>query len=197
MSFLEIRFPESISFNSSSILQFNTTIINTKNGNESRNINWNTNKMKYNIINGIKTIDELNEITSFFRNVKGCGYGFRFKDWSDYSATTQQIGLGDGTTTEFRLIKTYIISGNIYTRKITKPIISTIKIYLNSIETTDFSIDLTTGLITFNTAPTIYTIITADFEFDVPVRFNSDILEITLETINTGKVKELELIEIL
>ena len=197
MSFLEIIFPESISFNSSSILEFSTTITNTKNGNESRNINWKTNKMKYNIINGIKTINELNEIASFFRNVKGRGYGFRFKDWSDYSGTAQQIGLGDGTTTEFQLIKTYTISGNIYTRKISKPVISTIKIYLNNIESSDFSVDLATGLVSFNTAPASDLIITADFEFDVPVRFNSDNMEIKLESINTGKVKELELVEIL
>jgi len=196
MSFLEIRFPESISFNSSIILEFNTTIIKTKNGSESRNINWNTHKMKYNIINGIKTIDELNEITSFFRNVKGCGYGFRFKDWSDYSTTNQQIGSGDGTTTEFQLIKTYTISGNTYIREIAKPVISTVKVYLDNIESTDFRIDLTSGLISFNTAPSSDVTITADFEFDVPVRFNSDMLEISLETINTGKIKELELIEV-
>ena len=196
MSFLEIKFPESISFNSSSILEFNTTILKTKNGSEARNINWNTNKMKFNIINGIKTKTELEEISSFFRNVKGCAYGFRFKDWTDYSTTNQQIGLGNESTTEFQLIKTYTISGNTYTRKITKPVISTIKVFLNGIENTDFSIDLTTGLITFNTAPLNDITITADFEFDIPVRFNSDILEIKLETINTGQIKELELIEV-
>lgn len=196
MSFLEIRFPESISFNSSSILEFNTTILKTKNGNEARNINWNINKMKFNIINGIKTKAELDEITSFFRNVKGCGYGFRFKDWIDYSVAAQQIGLGDGNTIKFQLIKTYTISGNTYARKITKPVISTIRIYLNGIESDDFGVDLTNGLITFNTAPAMDAVITSDFEFDVPVRFNSDILEISLETINTGKIKELELIEI-
>ena len=48
MSFLEIRFPESISFESSTILEFNTSIITSKNGNEQRNVNWQYNKMKYN-----------------------------------------------------------------------------------------------------------------------------------------------------
>ncbi|HSQ97382.1 MAG TPA: DUF2460 domain-containing protein [Rickettsiales bacterium] len=196
MSFLEIRFPESISFNSSSMLEFNTTIITTKNGSEARNINWSKNKMKFNIVNGIKTKTELDEIFTFFRNVKGCGYGFRFKDWTDYSATSQELGVGDGSTVEFQLLKTYTVSGNIYTRKITKPVISTITLYLDDVESEDFSIDLTTGIITFNTAPSTDVVITADFEFDVPVRFNSDILEITLETINTGKIRELELLEI-
>ena len=38
--------------------------------------------------------------------------------------------------------------------------------------------------------------IQADFEFDVPVRFNNDVMEITMNSINSGNVKELELIEI-
>lgn len=197
MSFLEIRFPESISFNSSTILEFNTTIIQSKNGFEQRNINWNTNKMKFNIINGIKTKKELGELINFFKNVKWCAYGFRFKDWSDYEGKKEYIGLGDGTTKKFQLIKTYKINDNILCyRKITKPVISTIKIFIDNVETNNFDIDLTTGIITFNSAPKNNSKIQADFEFDVPVRFNNDVMEITMNSINSGNVKELELIEI-
>lgn len=197
MSFLEIRFPDSISFNSSTILEFNTTIITSKNGKEYRNVNWNNNKMKFNIVNGIKTKTELDEVIKFFRNVKGKAYGFRFKDWTDFSAINQQIGIGDGETKEFQLIKTYTINGNTYTRKIKKPVISTIKVFLDGIETNDFSIDLTNGLITFEVAPSDTTIITANFEFDVPVRFNNDLLEVSLNSLSSGKINNLELIEII
>lgn len=197
MSFLEIRFPESIAFNSSSILEFNTTIIKAKNGYEQRNINWNSNKMKFNIINGIKTKTELDELITFFRNVKGAGYGFRFKDFTDYQAENQYIGVGDGETKEFQLIKAYRVSDNIvYYRKITKPVISTVRVFINDIESKDFNIDLTTGLITLNTAPEIDSTIKASFEFDVPVRFENDIMEITMNSINSGNVKEIILAEI-
>ena len=197
MSFLEIRFPESIAFNSSSILEFNTTIIKSKNGYEQRNINWNTNKMKFNIINGIKTKAELDEVITFFRNVRGAGYGFRFKDWTDYQIDNQYLGLGDGVTKEFQLIKSYRVSDNIvYYRKITKPVISTVRVFINDIESKDFNIDLTTGLITLNTAPEIDSTIKASFEFDVPVRFENDIMEITMNSINSGNVKEIILTEI-
>ena len=197
MSFLEIRFPESIAFNSSSILEFNTTIIKSKNGYEQRNINWNTNKMKFNIINGIKTKAELDEVITFFRNVRGAGYGFRFKDWTDYQVDNQYLGLGDGVTKEFQLIKSYRVSDNIvYYRKITKPVISTVRVFINDIESKDFNIDLTTGLITLNTVPEIDSIIKANFEFDVPVRFENDIMEITMNSINSGNIKEITLIEI-
>lgn len=196
MSFLEIRFPESISFNSSSILEFNTSIVTTKNGSEQRNINWNSNKMKFNIINGIKTKMELDEIVSFFRNVKGCGYGFRFKDWSDYQVENQLIGIGDGEKKNFQLIKYYRVNDNYYIRKITKPVISTIKIFIDDIRTNDIKVDLKTGIVSFNEAPAVNAPINATFEFDVPVRFDKDMLEITMETINTGNVKDITLIEI-
>ncbi len=197
MSFLEIRFPESIAFNSSSILEFNTTIIKAKNGYEQRNINWNSNKMKFNIINGIKTKAELDELITFFRNVKGAGYGFRFKDFTDYQAENQYIGVGNGEIKEFQLIKAYRVSDNIvYYRKITKPIISTVRVFINDIESKDFNIDLTTGLITLNTTPEIDSTIKASFEFDVPVRFENDIMEITMNSINSGNVKEIILAEI-
>lgn len=197
MSFLEIRFPESIAFNSSSILEFNTTIIKSKNGYEQRNINWNTNKMKFNIINGIKTKAELDEVITFFRNVRGAGYGFRFKDWTDYQVDNQYLGLGDGVTKEFQLIKSYRVSDNIvYYRKITKPVISTVRVFINDIESKDFNIDLTSGLITLNTVPEIDSIIKANFEFDVPVRFENDIMEITMNSINSGNIKDITLIEI-
>ena len=196
MSFLEIRFPESISFESSTILEFNTSIITSKNGNEQRNVNWQYNKMKYNIINGIKTTRELDEIIKLFRNAKGQAYGFRFKDWSDYKATKQQIAIGDNINTKFQLIKTYIISNNIYTRIITKPVISTVKLYIDDVEINDFNIDFTTGEIVLSSPPQENSIIYADFEFDVPVRFNSDILEITMQSIKTGFVKDIMLIEV-
>lgn len=197
MSFLEIRFPESIAFNSSSILEFNTTIIKAKNGYEQRNINWNSNKMKFNIINGIKTKTELDELITFFRNVRGAGYGFRFKDFTDYQAENQYIGVGDGETKEFQLIKAYRVSDNIvYYRKITKPVISTVRVFINDIESKDFNIDLTTGLITLNTVPEIDSTIKASFEFDVPVRFENDIMEITMNSINSGNIKDITLIEI-
>ena len=196
MSFLETRFPESISFNSSSILEFNTSVITTKNGSEQRNINWNSNKMKFNIINGIKTKAELDEIIAFFRNVRGKAYGFRFKDWSDYQAENQLIGVGDGETKDFQLIQDDRTNTNYYIRKITKPVISTIKIFIDGTSTNDVNIDLKTGIVSFNEAPSIDAVITATFEFDVPVRFDSDMLEITMNTINTGKVKDITLIEI-
>jgi len=196
MSFAEIQFPNSIAFGSTSTPEFNTNIVTMKNGSEQRNINWNSCRLKYNVLNGIKTKVELMELISFFRARKGMAIGFRFKDWSDYSATSQILGTGDDSTTEFQLIKTYI-SGTAYSRTITKPVSGSLSIYIDNIETTDYIINSTTGIITFNTAPLNTQEIKADFEFDVPVRFNNDNLEISMDSLNSGKVKEIELIELI
>ena len=59
MSFSEIQFPNSIAFGSVSIPEFNTNIITMKNGSEQRNINWSKCRLRYNVLNGIKTKKEL------------------------------------------------------------------------------------------------------------------------------------------
>ena len=196
MSFVEIQFPNSIAFGSTSTPEFNTNIVTMKNGSEQRNVNWNNCRLKYNVLNGIKSKTELMELISFFRARKGKAIGFRFKDWSDYSAISQILGTGNDTTTQFQLIKTYT-SGTIYSRTITKPVLGSLTIYIDNLETTDYTINLTTGIITFNTAPLNTQEIKADFEFDVPVRFNNDNLEISMDSLNSGKVKEIELIELI
>jgi uncharacterized protein (TIGR02217 family) len=196
MQFVEVKFPDSISFNSSSISEFNTDVITMKNGLEQRNINWSKCRLKYNVVNGIKTSSEILELISFFKVIKGRAIGFRYKDWTDYKAVGQVLGTGDGTSAEFQLVKKYSSGGVEYNRTITKPVSGSLTIYLDDVETTDYTIDLTTGVITFNTAVGLDVIVKADFEFDVPVRFNSDSLEISMESINSGKVKEIKLVEV-
>jgi len=197
MSFVETKFPDSIAFGSVSMPEFNTDVIIMKNGSEQRNINWDSCRLKYNVLNGIKSTTELAELLTFFRARKGKAIGFRFKDWSDYSASDQNLGTGDGVETDFQLVKKYTSGSTTYTRKITKPVSGSLTVYIDDIENTDYSIDLTTGIITFNTAPAVSEIITADFEFDVPVRFDKDVLEISMDSINSGKVKEIALVEII
>jgi len=153
--------------------------------------------MKFNIINGVKTKSQLDEIISFFRNAKGCGNEFRFKDWTDYKAENQIIGVGDGKETNFQLIKSYKIGNNHFIRKIKKPVFATVKVFIDSQKIDDVNIDIEDGIIKFNEPPTNGAVIGATFEFDVPVRFDSDLLEIKMETINTGKIKDITLVEVL
>lgn len=188
-----MRFPENIAFGSESIIEFSTTVITSKNGSEQRNINWKSNKMKFNILSGVKSKDDLNIIASFFRHTKGRAYSFRFKDWSDFEAKNQLLGWGDGEKTEFSLIKEYVVDGIVIYRTITKPILSTLKIYFNENKVENF--EFKDSKVVFDQPVENNVKITADFEFDVQVRFDSDLLEITMESINLGQVKNVMLIE--
>lgn len=197
MDFVEIRFPEDISRGSVGGPRYKTDIVQTTSGYEKRNIRWQEGLCRYDVSYGIRTQEQLDTLIAFFRARKGRAIGFRFKDWTDYRAVAQQIGIGDGTTTNFQLVKHYKSGDIIETRTIKKPVEGTVKIYLDGVEqTSGWSCDYTTGIISFDTPPASGVIITADFEFDVPVRFDTDELPITIEALQIGSIKSIPLVEI-
>jgi uncharacterized protein (TIGR02217 family) len=121
-------------------------------------------------------------VQAFFRARFGKAYGFRFKDWSDYQAVGQNIGTGNGSLTAFQLTKTYVSGGNTYVREIKKPVTGTVKIYLNSVlQGAGYTVDLTTGIVNFTVAPGAGVAVTADYDFDVPVRFDTDMLAVRID----------------
>lgn len=132
-----------------------------------------------------------------FRARKGRAYGFRFKDWTDYQAFAQVLGVGDGANKTFQLVKHYASGGEIDTRLIAKPLTGTVKIYRDGVEAvTGWTVNTATGLVTFTTAPASGVQVTADFEFDVPVRFDSDQMDITIETYQLGSWGQIPVLEI-
>ena len=59
-----------------------------------------------------------------------------------------------------------------------------------------WTLDSTTGVITFTTAPANGVIGRAGFEFDVPVRFDNDTLDVTLDVERLGSITSIALLEI-
>lgn len=170
----------------------------TASGYEQRNINWSEARARYNVAHGIKTQAQLDTLIAFFRARKGRANGFRFKDWTDYLVTSQDIGTGDGSTTQFQLVKTYTSGSITESRTIHKPVAGTLTVYLDEVEESgsNYSLDTTTGIITFISAPALDVVITADFEFDVPVRFDTDRLAATLDTYGTYSWGDIPLVEV-
>jgi len=195
-SFEEMQFPTDISYGATGGPMFLTDVVATVSGREQRNSKWSQSRAKYNVASGVKTESQWQALITFFRTRKGKAVGFRFKDWSDYQGTNEAIGTGDGATTDFQLVKIY--SSNIaISRNINKPVAGTVKIYVDSVlQTSGINIDMTTGIITFNSAPAIAETITADFEFDVPVRFDTDELAISMDSFNAGSWNNIPLIEV-
>ncbi|MES2983903.1 MAG: DUF2460 domain-containing protein [Pseudomonadota bacterium] len=197
MGFVETQFPPDISYGSSGGPEYATDIVASQSGYEQRNINWEQARARYNVAHGVKTKAQLDTLIAFFRARKGRAYGFRFKDWTDYQASTEAIGTGNGLLTQFQLVKRYVSGSVTETRTVTKPVSGTIQIYKNAVlQTTGISVDTTTGVVTFAAAPAAAAAITASFQFDVPVRFDTDKLSATLEAYGIHSWLDIPLIEV-
>jgi len=210
MAFHEVQFPTNISFGSRSGPERRTEIVTVGSGYEERNQRWADSKRRYNAGYGAKTVDDLYTIIEFFEERRGRLHGFRWKDPSDFKScapqttatmTDQTIGTGDGYETAFQLIKTYGVTYAPYTRNITKPVNGSVLIAVNgSLQTegggNDYTVNYTTGVVTFNSAPMNGHAITAGFEFDVPCRFDNDRLEIDVAGFKHGSIPDIPVIEI-
>ena len=197
MGFVETQFPTDISYGSSGGPQYATDIIISQSGHEQRNINWAEARARYNVAHGVKTKAQLDTLIAFFRARKGRAYGFRFKDWTDYKVTDQFIATADGTSYNYPLIKTYESHDVTETRRITKPVEGSVRVYVNDVEMeSGVSVNHATGIITFVVPPSAGAQIHADFEFDVPVRFDTDRLSATMEAYGVHSWQDITLIEV-
>jgi len=188
MAFLETpRFPVNIQYGSQGGPTFMTDVVKYANGAEYRNQRWSLALHKYNVRYSVRRYSDVINVHNFFLASGGRFDGFRVKDLFDFSTGSNgtgspafddvTIGTGDGNTTSFQLVKTYTKGANTYTRTITKPVASTtVAGYNGSAEA--FSVDTTTGIVTFSVAPGVGETVTAGCEFDVPCRFDTDELDI-------------------
>lgn len=197
MSFEEIQFPSDISYGANGGPMFLTDVVATVSGYEQRNSKWAQSRAKYNVASGIKTESQWHALIAFFRARRGKAVGFRFKDWSDYSAENIGIGTGDGITTDFQLVKLYTSGSVAVSRDISKPVAGTVKIYVDAVlQASGVTVDTTTGIVSFTTAPLVGEVISADFEFDVPVRFDTDEMAISMDNFDAGNWSSIPLIEV-
>lgn len=180
--FHEERFPTDISYGSTGGPEFSTEVVILSSGHEKRNINWTYPRERWQVAYGVKEQSHLDALRNFFYARQGRAIGFRFKNHDDYQGTTENLGEGDDSTVAFQLVKIYTSDGNTLTRKITKPVDGTVSVFIDDVEQGEsvWSLDTTTGIITLDIAPSSGEVITAMFEFDVPMRFDTDYLPINL-----------------
>ena len=206
MAFHEVRFPDNISRGARGGPERRTQIVEMASGDEERNGSWADSRRRYDASYGIRKADDLAAVTAFFEARRGRLYGFRWKDWADYksglpsanpTAVDQPIGTGNGAATTFQLVKLYTSGAQSWTRTISKPVAGTVTLALNGVtQITGWTVNTTTGLVTFVAAPAPGVAITAGFEFDVPVRFDTDTLDVTLDFERLGSITSIPLIEV-
>lgn len=186
MSFYETRFPTDISLGALSIPAWKTDVIVFESGREQRNQRWSEVRNSYDVGYGVRTRDQLNALAAFFYEMRGRLHSFRFKDHLDYSATNETLTY-DGTGT-VQLTKTYGNGFNNYSKDIKKPVAGSVTLKVNGSNYSSFTIDTTTGIITFTASPvpTISDVITWSGEFDIPCRFDQDQLSINLKEAELG-----------
>lgn len=207
MAFHQTRFPLDVALGSRGGPERATDIVTLASGAEERNSRWAHSRRRYNAGYGVKSRADMQAVLAFFEERRGRFHSFLWRDGLDYSTsgndvitpTDQAIGTGDGSTASFQLTKRYGASFDPYDRPITKPVAASVRIAVDGVELdgADFSVDATTGNVTLNTAPTTSASVTAGFEFDVQVRFDTDRLDIELSSFDAADVPNIPLIEVI
>lgn len=208
--FHEVRFPTAIAFGATGGPERRTEIVTLGSGHEERNSRWVDSRRRYNAGYGVRTLDDLHAVIAFFEERRGRLYGFRWRDRIDFqscgpgetpAATDQAIGTGDDATNAFQLVKTYGSAHAPYGREILKPVEGTVTVAIDGVPASEgvaWTCDVTTGVVTFDpgAVPGVDAAVTAGFQFDVPVRFDSDRLDINLTSFAAGDIPAIPLVEI-
>lgn len=196
MAFHNVRLPEDVERGAKGGPRFKTTVLPLASGHEKRNMNWEHSRGEWDVGYGIQYDTDLTRVINFFYARKGRGHSFRFKDWTDFTMVQSFIALGDGVTTVFQTYKTYENESFLHQRPITK-LVGTQILYIDAVVVpSGYTIDVNTGIITFTSAPILNGEITLTSEFDCHVRFDSDMLDISAETFETGAIPAIKILEI-
>lgn len=209
-SFHDIRFPSDIAFRSSGGPERKTEIVALGSGRERRNQRWAESRRRYDAGYGLRSLADIHAVIGFFEERRGRLFGFRWRDRLDDGSAPpgtapgpcdQLIGTGDGTTLTFQLAKTYGADFAPYRRRIAKPVAGTVRLAVAALErpASAFAVDCASGLVSFasGSAPPPGALVTAGFRFDVPVRFDTDRLDIDLSAFEAGEIPSVPLVEIL
>jgi uncharacterized protein (TIGR02217 family) len=197
--FREVALPPSFAYGAQGGAMFSTTIAGAPSGFEAPQVNWTLARGEWELGFLNRTDAETAELIAFFRAI-GTGQlnGFRFRDFQpgEDTGTHEVLGVGDGTTTTFQLVKWYVEQNVQYQRVITKPIAGTVEVAVNGVPTSAFTVDTTTGLVTMDSTPDPGVVVDASFLFEVPVRFAQDRLELTRVGPNAVSWSSVKLVEI-
>lgn len=209
-SFHEVRFPEAVSFGATGGPERRNEIVTLTSGREQRNLRFAQSKRHYDAGTGVRSIDDLQEIVAFFEARRGSFHGFRFRDPFDMQscppgttpqADDQEIGFGDGTKAEFQLVKGYGDGPDSYLRPIRKPVPGMVLVAVNGVLQSSpgqYVVNDSTGVVTFaaGAIPGDGALVTAGFGFDVPVRFDTERLTVSLSAFKAGQIPSIPIVEI-
>jgi uncharacterized protein (TIGR02217 family) len=212
MGFHNVRFPTNVDYGASGGSGMNTSVVQTGSGAIQTIQRWSGAGLhSFDAAYNVKTLDDLYLVKEFYIARGGPANSFRYKDWLDYTTgaggtgavtdTDFEIAAGDATETAFQLIKKYTSGGVVVSRNIRLPVSGTVVIAVATVSQTegvDFTVNTTTGIVTFASAPSNLASITAGFQFDVPVFFGKEVdfnFSASIDSFDSGGIPSIPLIE--
>lgn len=204
--FLEPTFPLHLSYGSTTTPTFSTRIVGSETGWESRNVNWESSRNKFDAAMLVQTQQNLDDLNVFFNAMHGQGYDFKFLDWGDYKSRgiSQPISFDDQIIVSsaeqgqnnLLITKTYTDKSGTRSsvRNITQPMAASVVVgrgpdTLNLAEIfnpADFTI--IDGKIVLSTDLNAGEAVSAGFQFWLPMRFESDEFSTNLSAYHVGDV---------
>jgi len=215
MAFYEHRLPTDIEKNAVGGPRFKTRVNAVDSGQEQRNIDWVNRRGEWDLAGAFMYLDrpaaetrtDVQIVLDLFHAQQGRAHGFRYKDPADFkigdvdnpTTDNQSIGTGDTSETAFQVFKRYTFGAVNYDRDIKKLVTGKAVFLLDNVVktvTTDYTVDLDTGIVTWNSPPGAGVDVQCAVEFDVPVRFDIDHLEISAELAALGQVPSIPIVEL-
>jgi uncharacterized protein (TIGR02217 family) len=204
-SFHDVLFPTAISFGASGGPERRNEIVSLTSGREKRNARFSQSRHHYDAGTGVRSLADLHEVLVFFEARRGSLHAFRFRDPFDMksckpsgtpSAGDQSIGLGDGAKARFKLTKAYGEGPDSYRRFISRPVAGTLVVAVDGEEVAS-GFDWSSGEVVLDAVPGPGVRVTAGYEFDVPVRFDTERISISLTAFKAGQIPSIPLVEVL
>jgi uncharacterized protein (TIGR02217 family) len=210
-SFHDVLFPLAVSFGATGGPARRNEIVQLSSGREKRNARVALSRRSYDAGTGVRSLADLYDVMAFFEARRGSLYAFRFRDPFDMKSCRpdavpgrldQALGTGDGTRASFPLVKNYGDGDEAYARPIMKPVAGTLGVAVAGVEKAtpaDFSFDGATGAVVFTAGaiPAEGQVVTTGYEFDVPVRFDAERIEIGLHSFKAGQIPNIPLVEVI
>lgn len=195
MSFKDMLFPIDISFGAAGGPGYSTDVVTINSGAESRNQNWSSARCAFDVSRTITTAAKRKTIIAFFRVAKGKAHSFRFRDFTDYQVSSTEGILTALTANTYQLKKRYTADDGTEDRTIYLPRNAVLVQGAHTLTSgVDYSLALLTGIVTVLgsplPAPTAWS-----GEFDIPCRFDVDMLRIAQEDRDFYRSESIPIVE--
>lgn len=210
-SFHDDVFPAGLAFGAGCGALFQTEITSLASGSEIRNSRWRGGRRHYNLTIGPLRLVQMRRLSAFFEARAGRRFGFLYRDWLDHhtggdlpSAQDEVLAPADKEGRYYQLVKTYPAPDNsqgegITRRRIRTPQAETVQLMRDQTLLTldqDYSIDPLSGIVRLTVPLASGQRLTAGFHFYIPVRFDTDRLEVEMVGSELARVQNLPLIEL-